>query len=220
MASVSEVEMSDYTSESSESSQEQSSEASEDSFFSANEDFLPYDENIEPIATEKEAAEYQEQVAQEEEEDEMLWSRFSGEEDVENWCKCSNCSLEFVVKPEECRCCMEVDRCVEKMEELEREGDCIIAHPGFDDVCLNRWVHTAGVGLKTKTKKSYTTMLARGDTAEHEFLRAVAYRQFVRLVWEHVGASNRVPLPCCVYNSIRKTFPTTGEDFQGYEEDD
>ena len=52
------------------------------------------------------------------------------------------------------------------MEELEREGDCIIAHPGFDDVCLNRWVlHTAGVGLKTKSKKSYTTMLARGDTA-------------------------------------------------------
>ena len=77
--------MSDYTSESSESSQEQSSEASDDSFVSANEDLLPYDENIEPIATKKEAAEYQEQVAQEEEEDEMLWSRFSGEEDVENW---------------------------------------------------------------------------------------------------------------------------------------
>ena len=87
MASLSEVEMSDYTksSESSESSQEQSSEASEDSFVSAKEDFLPYDKNIEPIATEKEAPEYQEQIAQEEQEDKMLWSRFSGEEDVENW---------------------------------------------------------------------------------------------------------------------------------------
>ena len=85
MDSVSEVEMFDYTSESSERSQEQSSEASEDTFVSANEDFLPFDENIEPIATEKEAAEYQEQIAQEEEEDEMLWGRFSGEEDVENW---------------------------------------------------------------------------------------------------------------------------------------
>ena len=84
MASVSEVEMSDYTSESSESSQEQSSEASDDSFVSANEDLLPYDENVEPIVTEKEAAEYQKQIAQEEEEDEMLWSRFSGEEEVEN----------------------------------------------------------------------------------------------------------------------------------------
>ena len=73
MDSFSEVEMSDYTSESNESSQEQSSEASEDSFVSANEDILPYDENIEPITTEK-AAEYQEQIAHEKEEDEMLWS--------------------------------------------------------------------------------------------------------------------------------------------------
>ena len=74
--------MSDYSSESNESNQEQSSEASEDSLVSASEDFLPYDENVEPIATEQEAAEYWEQVAQEEEEDEILWSRFSGEE---NW---------------------------------------------------------------------------------------------------------------------------------------
>ena len=46
-------------SESSESSQEQSSEASGDSFVSASEDFLPYDENVEPIAKEQEATEYQ-----------------------------------------------------------------------------------------------------------------------------------------------------------------
>ena len=44
MPSVSEVEMSDYFSESSESSQEQSSEVSEDNFVSPSEDFLPYDE--------------------------------------------------------------------------------------------------------------------------------------------------------------------------------
>ena len=78
---------------------EQFSEASDDSFGSANEDlalvaiegeaagedFLPYDQTLEPIATEEEAAEYDEQIAQEEEEEEILWSRFSGEEDVENW---------------------------------------------------------------------------------------------------------------------------------------
>ena len=74
-----------------------------------------------------------------------------------------------MVKHDECRCCMDVNRCVERMEELEREGDCITSHPGFSDVCLNRWVlHTAGIGLKTKNNKSYTTMLAQGDTAEHE----------------------------------------------------
>lgn len=92
----------------------QLSEASEDSFASANDEFLPYDQSIEPIATEEEAAEYAELVAQEEEEEETLWSRFSGEDAVVNWCQCSNCSLEFVVKHEECRCCKEVNRCVEK----------------------------------------------------------------------------------------------------------
>lgn len=84
-------------------------------------------------------------------------------------CKCFNCSLEFVVKFEECRCCIEVDRCVEKMEELEREGDCIIVYFGFDDVCLNRWVlYIAGVGFKIKIKKFYIIMLVRGDTVEYE----------------------------------------------------
>jgi len=76
--------------------------------------------------------------------------------------------VEFVVKPEECRCCFEVDRCVEKIEKLEREGDCIIAHPGFDDVCFNRWVlHTAGVGLNTKNKKSYTTKATRPSMSKY-----------------------------------------------------
>ena len=84
-------------------------------------------------------------------------------------CKCSHCSLEHVVKAEECRCCMEVDRCRERMEEVEKDGECITVHPGFQSVCLDRWVlQTAGIGLKTKRKKSYTTMLAQGDRAESE----------------------------------------------------
>lgn len=82
MASVSTDNLSDHCSESSE---EQSSKASEGSFHSTNEDFLPYDESLEPIANEQEAAAYVEQVAQEEEEEEILWGRFSGEEEVENW---------------------------------------------------------------------------------------------------------------------------------------
>ena len=54
----------------------------------------------------------------------------------------------------------------------------------------------------------------------YRFLRSVAYRQFVRLVWEYVGKSNRLPLPCCVYNSIRSAFPTAEEHYHGYEEED
>ena len=65
--------------------QSSGSETSEGSFRSAEEYFLPYDESIEPIATEQEAAHYAEQVAEEEEEEEILWSRFAGEESVEHW---------------------------------------------------------------------------------------------------------------------------------------
>ena len=67
-----------------------SSEHLEDSFYSASEECFPYNyndnvESVEPIATEQEAAVYAVKLAQEEEEEEILWSRFSGEDNIENW---------------------------------------------------------------------------------------------------------------------------------------
>ena len=50
-------------------------------------------------------------------------------------------------------------------------------------------------------------------------MRSVAYRQFVRLVWQYVGISKRIPLPCCVYNSLRKKFPSNTEHFKGFEDE-
>ena len=38
-----------------------------------------------------------------------------------NRCKCINCSLENVVQHEECRCCMEVDRCRERRAEVKKD---------------------------------------------------------------------------------------------------
>ena len=198
----------DFSETSSISGSESSAESSE-SFYSTAEDVERYDDSLEPIATEEEIASYTEQLSIEEEEEEMLWSRFSGEVDVGTWsvlrfsllhltiatidlnlltlrfrsremfsrslsllsfrCKCSNCSLEFVVKPDECRCCTEVNRCSEKMEEIDMEGACITAHSGFDAVCLNTWVlQTAGVGLKTRRNKSYSTMMTQLGAAENE----------------------------------------------------
>lgn len=80
-------------------------------------------------------------------------------------CKCGNCSLEVVVKPGECRCCFEVDRCVEKMEGIDMDGECITEHVGFFSVCLDEWVlDVASVGLKTRKKKSYSSN--RGENSE------------------------------------------------------
>lgn len=44
-----------------------------------------YDDSLEPVPTEEEAAEYLSQLALEEEEEQILLSRFSGEEDIIDW---------------------------------------------------------------------------------------------------------------------------------------
>ena len=53
-----------------------------------------------------------------------------------------------------------------------------------------------------------------------DFLRSVAYRQFVRIVWAHVGMSNRFPLPCCVYSVMKSAFPIAEDQYHSYEEED
>ncbi|XP_074621044.1 uncharacterized protein LOC141879670 [Acropora palmata] len=180
-----------------------------------------YDDSVEPVPTEEEAAEYLEQLALEEEEEQTLLSRFSGEEDIRDWCKCSNCSLECITKPEECRCCMDMDRCTERMAEVEKDGQCITAHPGYAACCLNTWVlSTAAISLRTMAQKTYSATKIEKNAAESEFMQSVAYRQFVRLVYAYVGASRRVPLPNCVYNSIREAFPNVDSEYKGYEEEE
>ena len=44
-----------------------------------------YNDSVEPVPTKEEAAEYLEQLALEEEEEQTLLSRFSGEEDIRDW---------------------------------------------------------------------------------------------------------------------------------------
>ena len=82
-------------------------------------------------------------------------------------CKCSNSSLEQITKPEECWCCTDIDRCTERMYEVEKEGQCITEHPGYAACCLNSWVlSTAAIGLKTRAKKSYATTKTEKNVAE------------------------------------------------------
>ena len=55
------------------------------------------------------------------------------------------------------------------MENIERAGDCITLHPGFQDVCLNRWVpEVASLILKTKAGKSYQAIFSQGRKTESE----------------------------------------------------
>ena len=86
-------------------------------------------------------------------------------------CKCLHCSTEAVTKAEECICCKEIDRVGEVMSQVDLEDQWITLHPGFHDVCLNRWVlEIASLALKTKAGKSYRTLFSQGLKSESEWV--------------------------------------------------
>lgn len=182
---------------------------------------VPYDEDLEPLATEEEAAEHEARMAQEVEVEREYRARLTREVDVTVWCFCGNCSPEYARKPEECQCCQEIDRCGEIMEEFGDRKKCITLHPGFQEVCLNRHVlQVASLNLKTRSGKSYRTIFTQGRRTEAEFLRSVAYRQFTRLLWDFIGSSRRYPLPCCAYTKIQKHFPAENGQYHGFEDNE
>lgn len=53
-------------------------------------------------------------------------------------CTCGHCTVMDTV--EECICCNEVEKVVEKMQEFDTKIQCITDHVGFKEVCLNQWV--------------------------------------------------------------------------------
>ena len=64
-------------------------------------------------------------------------------------------------KAEECQCYKEIDRCAEVMGKIGRKRT-ITLHPGFRDVCLNKYVlEVASLGLKTKVAKGQYTFKGR-----------------------------------------------------------
>ncbi|CAH3026881.1 unnamed protein product, partial [Porites evermanni] len=121
-------------------------------------EFAPYDDSCEPLATEEEAADYNERVHREEEEEQQFQRRYSGEVPASEW------------YAQECICCKEIDRCEEVMEEAIGDRTvCITLHPGFESVCLNRHVlEVAALGLKTRAGKSYTTVRGQSNKSDDE----------------------------------------------------
>lgn len=53
------------------------------------------------------------------------------------------------------------------------------------------------------------------------FMRSLAYRQFIHLVYDRVG-KHRIPLPACAYHAIRSRFQLEGnsEHFVGFQDDE
>ncbi|ESP01018.1 hypothetical protein LOTGIDRAFT_172853 [Lottia gigantea] len=120
-------------------------------------------------------------------------------------CQCGTCSYINMEKPEECVCCIELERVREKNE--GQAGDCITQHPAFQTVCLDPDILDVAY---SHYKQHYGPM----DKSQNERRRYTAYRQFVRWIWDFLGKYIRVPLPACVVTQVRKRCPSP--EFTGF----
>ncbi|XP_060576054.1 P2X purinoceptor 7-like [Ruditapes philippinarum] len=120
-----------------------------------------------------------------------------------NWCECENCRAMDTDK--ESICCNEIDSVKLKIEQYKEETatelSCITRHPGFQSVCLDRYV------LETAYYQ-YRQLYGEVEHTNNERQRYVAYRQLARWCWGYLGKEVRVVLPSCAVNLIRSTFPS------------
>ena len=110
-------------------------------------------------------------------------------------CACENCLV--MGRVEACKCCREIEQVKSKLNEAVTCGECteeptcITQHPGFQPVCINRWVlQTAWFQYKQQYKDPY-------DGPEHKRFRHIAYRQLARWCWGILGKEIGVVLPSC-----------------------
>ncbi|XP_048586230.1 uncharacterized protein LOC125568312 [Nematostella vectensis] len=130
-------------------------------------------------------------------------------------CKYENCNTEFVRNINECYCCTELEGCVEALQsdlvvqDLEpcTKLKSVTEHPGFAPVCLKKWsLRMAAKKLRRRDKETY-----KQTGTEERLLRALAYREFTRLIYGIMGRKI-IPLPACAYHAIRRTFPMAEDD--------
>ncbi|XP_065058641.1 uncharacterized protein LOC135686047, partial [Rhopilema esculentum] len=180
---------------------------------------VPYSD--EPLADEAWLEEYRREKEEEQREEEELKKRLDGSTKLKSWCECGKCDRILLQNAMECRCCLEIDLCVEAINdelvfrELGCVPSCMTPHPGFRPVCLETWsLRLASTKYKTRKGQKYRHT---GSVPEEKFLRSVSYREFTSLVYGIIG-KRRVPLPACAYHAIRNKFKEN-DIFTGYVDD-
>ncbi|XP_078344551.1 uncharacterized protein LOC144630128 isoform X1 [Oculina patagonica] len=119
--------------------------------------YKPYED--EPIASEEWVSEYKLKQETQLEFERKLQDRSDGKQVVNTWCKCGRCSSDLLQNPNEFQCCLEIEECVSclssdiVLEEVGSKPNCMTEHPGFSQVCLQRWsLRLAADKYKTKEK--------------------------------------------------------------------
>ncbi|KAK3709451.1 hypothetical protein QZH41_017496, partial [Actinostola sp. cb2023] len=128
-------------------------------------------------------------------------------------CQCTLCIPTQQVQTS--YCCKEQQKITRRIQQFieknpEEQIFCITLHPGFQSVCLDRYV------LDTVYYQYRQEHGNFNHDGENEKYRYTAYRQFVRWCWEWLGRRVRVPLPSCVLSKIRGTYPSPNGQYRDF----
>ncbi|XP_072178036.1 uncharacterized protein [Diadema setosum] len=132
-----------------------------------------------------------------------------------NWCSCSGGCIPFDAVSEGVHMLQRIPVLVRKMSDYtdgEEDLNCITEHPGFQPVCLDKWVLETAYFQYVQQYEDHH----RRDVTENERSRHIAYRQLVRWCWGFLGRRIRVRLPSCAVTTIRNSYPS--EVYRGFKD--
>ncbi|KAE8593616.1 hypothetical protein XENTR_v10019224 [Xenopus tropicalis] len=129
-------------------------------------------------------------------------SRTENRVGTNTWCTCGNCMP--MKTEEESYCCMELSN-----KKYLQDG-CICHSRKFRRQCLK----------KTHLEFLLTFWNLQGPTNEisckNRKLRQTAYRSFIAWIYGYLGRNNRKPIPACVVQKVRNTFPDPEGRYRGF----
>lgn len=112
-------------------------------------------------------------------------------------------------------CCQEFPRIQWRKDQALLLHDldlrCIINYPAFQTAILDPYaLNLVWLEYRQHYRNAY-------EGEQHKKFRHIAYRQFVRFIWEYLGVSRRVRLPTCVVGKIRSAFPSPDGTYTGFK---
>jgi hypothetical protein len=129
-----------------------------------------------------------------------------------NWCTCNMCSV--MPDDKQSICCNENDEILKKKN---NNLQCIRVHEAFERTILNQ---------EALNVLRYMLSLYEKDVVKLNNLRSIsnkswrylAYRQFWSWInsWKKLGRNVRFPIPACVVQAIRETWPEDDNNYVGY----
>ncbi|XP_075693923.1 kelch repeat and BTB domain-containing protein 4 isoform X2 [Rhinoderma darwinii] len=121
------------------------------------------------------------------------------------WCQCCSCKEMSTV--EESTCCKEYPA----MERFPEERSCVTEQAQFNHKVLSRENLVCLLMFSTDfTQRKF-------DHNPHRHLRMAAYRSFSNTIYGFLGKRHKFPIPSCVINKIRDTFPDPERRYTGFK---